>query len=105
MCELFDMSEPLSIKDLRLSLGLTLEEFAREIGLTSKGHASEVERAGHCSLRVALAVEELSGGRIDAASLNEEVRLARHAVHAPTDTAAEQCPSSDKSSKNIGGPD
>lgn len=84
------MAECITISELRAEMGLTLEDFAGKIGLSSKGHASEVERTQRCSLRVALAVEELSGGRIDAAGLNEEVRLARTAVHALTDTAAEQ---------------
>jgi hypothetical protein len=78
-------------------MGLTLEKFAERLGFKSKGLASELERTEVASLRVALAIEELSGGRIDAAGLCEEVRLARAAVHASPDTAADAGASSGKS--------
>lgn len=87
MCELFDMDEPLSIKSFRSELGLTLDQFGEKVGLSSKGQVSEIERSGRASLRVALAIEALSDGRIDAGALCDEVRLAREAVHAPADTA------------------
>lgn len=63
---------------LRGELGLSLEAFARKIGLNSKGHVSTLERTGICSVRVAVAIEALSAGRIDAADLCEDVRIARH---------------------------
>lgn len=38
---------------------------------------SVIERGGRCSLNVAIAIEDLSNGRIDAADLNDDVRAAR----------------------------
>lgn len=72
------MSEQLTIAALRAELGLSLEDFGKRIGLSSKGNVSLIER-GHMppSLPVALAIEEISGGRIDAAEINEDVRAAR----------------------------
>ncbi|MGE6693324.1 helix-turn-helix domain-containing protein [Sphingobium limneticum] len=102
MCELFGMSEPSSIKDLRAALGLTLVEFGERIGLSSKGQVSIIERENKCGLRVALAIETLSGGRINAAALCEEVRLARETVHDGSNAAAQHGPSPDTSSENVG---
>lgn len=67
-----------SIADLRAELGLSLEQFAERVGLQSRGRMSVIEREGRCSLDVALAIEALSGGRIDAGALNEDVKAARH---------------------------
>lgn len=67
------------IANLREELGLTQIEFGERIGLANKASISLIERGlAPCSLRVAVAIEELSGGRIDAAGLNEDVRLSRH---------------------------
>lgn len=71
--------QPFSVAALRAELGLSLVEFGRLIGLNSKGNASLIERGGTCSLRVALAIEELSQGRIDAATLSPDVAAARRA--------------------------
>jgi DNA-binding XRE family transcriptional regulator len=76
----FREHDAMQISDLRAELGLSLEEFAVRIGLSSKGYASELERGGRCSLTVALAVERLSSGRIDAAALNSDVAEARRAL-------------------------
>lgn len=70
-------TEPLTIAGLRAELGLSLEAFGAKIGLASKGNVSIIERGGACSLPVALALEALSGGRLDAARLNEDVAAAR----------------------------
>lgn len=67
----------MTIADLRRERGETLEAFAVKLGLSSKGQASDIERGGPCSLRVALTLEELSNGRIDAATLNADVAAAR----------------------------
>lgn len=67
----------MTIADLRAELGQTLEQFAITLGLASKSSASEIERDNRCSLRVALLVEQLSDGRIDAATLSEDVAAAR----------------------------
>ncbi len=74
------MEEPLTIEALRRELGLNQTEFAFKIGLANKASVSLLERGGPCSLPVALKIEELSGGRINAADLNEDVRAARHGV-------------------------
>lgn len=81
-------AEPLSIVALREELGLTQLEFGERIGLANKASVSLIERGlGPCSLRVAVAIEELSGGRIDAAGLNEDVRLSRHGAANTPDSA------------------
>jgi transcriptional regulator with XRE-family HTH domain len=69
--------EPLTIAGLRAELGLSLEAFGAKIGLASKGNVSILERGGACSLPVALVLETLSGGRLDAARLNDDVAAAR----------------------------
>jgi predicted transcriptional regulator len=65
-----------SIADLRATLELTLEGMGGLVGI-SKSQMHEVERTGRASLRVALRIEELSGGAIDAADLCDDVRAAR----------------------------
>jgi DNA-binding XRE family transcriptional regulator len=84
------------IADLRTELGLSQADFAARIGLASKGNVSIIERENRCGLNVALAIEALSGGRIDAAEICEDVKRARDAVHAVTNTAAADAPSSGK---------
>jgi transcriptional regulator with XRE-family HTH domain len=68
----------MEINELRAELGMSLEAFANLIGLKSKGQMSQIE-AGKAavSVAVALRLEELSSGRIDAASLNTVVAQAR----------------------------
>lgn len=94
------MTEPMKISDLRAEMKLGLADFCRLLGLTSMGHASEIERANRCAVRVALRIEELSGGRIDAADLNADVRAVRvglGAVHAAPLTPGDAAASSGKS--------
>lgn len=75
-------------------MGLTLEQFGERIGLSSKGQVSIIERENRCGLRVALAIEALSLGRINASTLCEEVKLARSAAdHAAVDIAPDAAPS------------
>ncbi len=73
---------------LRAELGLTLMEMGERIGL-SKSQMHEVERTDRASLRVALAIEDLSAELaatrpeitpIDAALLCEDVRLSRESL-------------------------
>lgn len=71
------MSEPLTVAALRAELKLTLADFGERLGL-SKSQTHEVEQSNRASVRVAVAIEELSGGRIDAAALNDDVKLSRH---------------------------
>lgn len=80
------MKSTLTIAALRTELGLTLAGMADLLGLSSLGHLSQIEREGRCSLPVAIKIEDLSGGRIDAAELNDHVRLARAGVHVDADT-------------------
>jgi predicted transcriptional regulator len=70
----------MQIADLRNEMELSLEAFAALVGIQSRGRMSVIERENRCALRVALAIEELSTGRIDAADLCDDVRKARHAV-------------------------
>ena len=71
-------SSTFGIADLRRERGETLDEFARALGIASKGRISEIERGTlRPSLDVALKIEELSGGRIDAAAISPAVAAAR----------------------------
>lgn len=70
------------IRALRDSLGLTLEAFAAAVELRSKGQASEIERTMRCSPEVALRIERLSSGAIDAGVLNATIALARQGIAA-----------------------
>jgi transcriptional regulator with XRE-family HTH domain len=75
-----DISSPseFGIADLRRERGETLEQFARAVGIASKGRMSEIEKGqAPVSLAVALAIEALSAGRIDAAALCPAVAAAR----------------------------
>jgi transcriptional regulator with XRE-family HTH domain len=66
-----------TVSALRAELGLTLEAFAERVG-SNKGRMSMIERGlERPSLPVALAIERISGGRIDAAALNDDVAAAR----------------------------
>ena len=81
----------MQIADLRTELGLSLEAFAAKVGIQSRGRMSVIERENRCALRVALAIERLSDGRVDAAGLCEEVRAARHgmaSIAPPPESAA-----------------
>ena len=71
----------MQIASLRSELGLSQEAFAKMVGLKSKSYVSELESADdpRCSVRVALELERLSSGRIEAASLNPGVALVRAA--------------------------
>ena len=70
-------SAKMTIAELRRELDQPLDQFATTVGLKSKGQASEIERENRCSLSVALTIERLSNFRIDAADLNDDVRMAR----------------------------
>lgn len=90
-------AEPLTIAALRAELGLTLEQFAEKVGLQSRGRMSVIEREQRCPVHVALRIEELSGGRIDAGELNEDVKASRHAL---LDSAGAAAVSAGKSGGN-----
>lgn len=69
----------MTVNDLRTEFGDSLEAFAARLGLKGKASAHEIEATGKASVRVALEIERLSGGRILADSLNEDVALTRAA--------------------------
>ena len=77
------MEQAFNIFDLRKSMGMTQSEFALAIGLTTKSKVSEIEKYGKASVDVSLAIENLSilngVARIDAATLNDDVKKARGA--------------------------
>lgn len=57
----------------RKSLGLSQEECAHALGVRSKGYISDVENGARvASLRLALKIEQWSGGRVPAASVCPE---------------------------------
>ncbi|MDB5458126.1 MAG: putative antitoxin of bacterial toxin-antitoxin system, YdaS/YdaT [Caulobacter sp.] len=71
----------MDIAALRLELKLTQQAFGQLIGLSSKGHVSQLERGElPCSIDVALMIERLSGGRIPADDLNSDVARVRRAT-------------------------
>lgn len=72
----------MQIAALRAELGLSQKSFAELVGLQSKSYVSELEKADEprCSVRVALEIERISGGRISAESLNPDVALVREAA-------------------------
>jgi len=69
----------MKISELRSELGLTLEGFATALGLKSKGYAFDIEKGAVPSVKVALEIERLSEGRINAADLNPDVARVRDA--------------------------
>ncbi len=90
------------VRALRTNRGETCEQFGALIGL-SKGKVSELEAGKYLpSVRVAVIIEQISGGAIDAAELCKDVRLARHGAE---DSPSAPAPSPDKAGENIGGCD
>lgn len=84
MCELLRMD----IRSLRKDRGLSLEAFAAELGLKSRGQAHEIETGNRSpSVAVALAIEKLSEGRIPAETLNRDVALVRSANDTQSEAA------------------
>lgn len=77
------MTTPLTIADLRSELGLTQTEFAVRLGLSAGGKPTVSlweTGAREVSFDAALKIEQLSSGRIDAATLNEQVARARASI-------------------------
>lgn len=66
----------MTVSEFREANSLTLEALAGLIG-KSKGHVHAIEQANRCSAKVALALERVSRGAVDAASLNAEIAEAR----------------------------
>lgn len=66
----------MTIAELRKSLNMSLADFAKALGFKSRTHAFDLEAGTYTpSVSVALKIEELSCGKISAASLNKDVRL------------------------------
>lgn len=68
------MCEPLvmTLAEFRKDKGLSQEEVANALGLKSKGHISDIERADSGrspSLELALRIEKWSGGKVPASSI------------------------------------
>lgn len=80
------------IAALRAARGETLDVFGKMLGVSSKGRMSEIERGQVTPTpEQALALEELSGGQIDASALNPIIAKARGAEwcgdHGAADTS------------------
>lgn len=74
--------EKYTIRQLRKDLDITLAELSRQVGLKGKASAWEMERTNRCSPDVALALERLSRGRLDASDLNDIIARARETAKA-----------------------
>ncbi|AJP72284.1 helix-turn-helix domain-containing protein [Sphingomonas hengshuiensis] len=67
---------PLLIRSIRDERGQSLDELAAAIGVGSRGYMSRIENGKvQCSPRIALAIEQWSGGRIPAEQLSADVAL------------------------------
>ncbi len=60
----------------RAANGLTLEGLADLVG-KSKGHMHEVETTMRCTAKLALDLERVTTGAVNAADLNDEIAQAR----------------------------
>lgn len=69
----------MDIASYRSTHGLSLEAFGALVG-KSKGHIHEIESTMRCSAKLALAIEQATGGQVDAADLNDEISSARRAA-------------------------
>ncbi len=69
----------MTLSEYRETNGLSLEALAMQLG-KSKGHIHAVEKEGYATARLALDIERLTGGAVDAASLNPEIAEARKAA-------------------------
>lgn len=69
----------MTLLDWRKENNLSLEAVADRLG-KSKGHLHAVEKDGYATARLALDIEALTGGLVDAADLNPEIREARKAA-------------------------
>lgn len=69
----------MTLLEWRKQEGLSLEALAAKLD-KSKGHLHAVESTGYATARLALDIETLTGGKVDAAALNPEIREARKAA-------------------------
>lgn len=66
----------MTLSEYRKDKGLSLEAIGALIG-KSKGHVHAIEQSNRCSAKVALALERVTEGLVDAAFLNPEIAEAR----------------------------
>lgn len=69
----------MTITAYRTLKGLSLASFGAMIG-RSKGHLHEIERTNRCSAELAMEIERVTEGAVDAASLNDAIADARKAA-------------------------
>jgi transcriptional regulator with XRE-family HTH domain len=69
----------MTLSEWRKQEGLSLDALASKLD-KSKGHLSAVENEGYATARLALDIEKLTGGLVDAATLNPEIAEARKAA-------------------------
>ena len=69
----------MDIATYRATHDLSLEAFGALVG-KSKGHIHEVETSMRCTAKLALAIEEVTDGAVNAADLNPEIAQARKAA-------------------------
>ena len=69
----------MDIATYRKTEGLSMEAFGALVG-KSKGHIHQVESEMRCSAKMALDVERVTNGAVDAAALNDEIASARRAA-------------------------
>jgi transcriptional regulator with XRE-family HTH domain len=69
----------MTLSEWRAREGLSLEALAQKLE-KSKGHLHAVEKDGYATARLALEIEKLTDGAVDAAALNPEIREARKAA-------------------------
>jgi DNA-binding XRE family transcriptional regulator len=67
------------LKVFRKAKGLSQTDVARAVGLKSPSAISEIEAGQSCTVQTALALELLTGGKIEAASLCPDVLLVEKA--------------------------
>lgn len=68
----------MTILEYRNDHGLSLEAFGALIG-RSKATVCAIEQTGRCPAHIALKIEQVTGGKVNASSLNPEIALARAA--------------------------
>jgi predicted transcriptional regulator len=69
----------MTLSEWRSKNGKSLEAVASMLG-KSKGHLHAVETSNYATAKLALAIEEMTGGQVDAAFLNPQIAQARRAV-------------------------
>jgi transcriptional regulator with XRE-family HTH domain len=69
----------MTLSEWRKKNGLSLDALATQLD-KSKGHIHAVEKDNYASARLALDIEKLTCGEVDAAFLNPEIAEARRAA-------------------------